>query len=74
MSGKDDPWSAGWADSPDWLMRRHHELFRTLCPACGYVGRPYKVGPDTRDVRCAACNLRFDPAGRVPATTGRNKR
>lgn len=75
MRANENPW---WgydrSDPPDWAMRRRSAPFRVECPECGRTGRPYYCNDGTDDVRCASCNARFSPRGRVPATvTGKGK-
>lgn len=72
----DNPWrGSGFGEAqPDWGMRRRLTGFRVECPECGRIARGFVVGPQTRDVRCSWCNFRFDPAGHVPPSRGKNKR
>lgn len=78
MSGMrpENPWRGPTfgGQQPEWCMRRRLTSFRVECPECGAIGRGFVVGPQTRDVRCSYCNFRFDPAGRCPPTSGKDKR
>lgn len=62
MKRPENPWHVpGKDESPDWRMRRRHAMYSVLCPICGQWARPYYVGGNSSEVRCALCNARFDP-------------
>ncbi len=71
----DNPWRGpgAYEEVPRWRMERARAPYRVECPECGAHGRPYYVGPQSRDVRCDRCNFRFDPAGHCLPTTGKDK-